>query len=208
MGPQFLAGLVLGVAAIAIGWIGAAARSAEASANAIHVRSLGIILMAFCMGQGALAAVIGFLGAFEGSRIAVGPDVWAWALLAPAGAFAGAAILLRDGEPGGARSTIMSLSFALGAGMLGTALAGFRANVIGRGSGALPDAPFVAIALLMASVTIALGVTGAAAVRRMADVTGREAVLTVMNRQLLQTGVLEAVGVAGTAGAIALIFLR
>lgn len=208
MGPLVMAGMTLLAGGAAIGMLGAASPRGGVVVNGRAMgRPMTLVLMAFCAGVTVMTVVVALLATATGPRIPSTAEAPIPALLALAGTILGLAIIRRNGEqadPGTART---AMAFVLGLGALGILLAALRLAILGEGGAAAPDLPFVAIGLVTAAVVLAMGVTAAGALGRLAEAPDATSVMAIYRTQLVVASMLEAVAVVGIAGAIVILFL-
>ncbi len=207
MGPQVMAGLTLMAGAIAIGMLGGAARGGLLINQRPVGRAMAIILMAFCTGVSVMTVVVALIATTNGPRTPSVDAAWVPGLLAVAGATLGLVIARRAGEAAEPGVASIASTFALGLAMLGIILTAVRFTMAGRGHSAPPDLPYVGIGLLTAAMVLAMGVTGASALGRLADAADATVAMTVYRGQIIRAAMLEGVAVMGVVAAIVILFL-
>jgi len=204
MGALLMTGLACFGAAIAIGILASSTTpTIEIKRGAPSARGLAIILMAFCTGIGVLGVVIGLLAVNAG--LVANPS---GGVLAAGGAVVGAAIgiaLIVANWSHADRSVAgPGILFAASLGALGVVVAVLASVLDDIGTGTLANWPFVILAPTSALAALAIGVTGAGALRSLAG-ADEATTKTIVAAQISRCALFQGVAVAATVIGIVLI---
>ncbi len=205
MGPLVMTGLATFGAAVGIGLLmsGTYPTSEPIDGRVPTSRGLAIVLMAFCAGLGVLGIVAGLLAVMldvtvepNDSLLAAGPAVM--------GALVGIAIIVRNRPTMNAALVPISISFIVGMAMLGVMVTVIAFSLGGLGTNLPIDGPFEILGLVSLIASVAIGRSGAAAIRSMNGASD-DARRAISGRQIARSGLFQAAGVAASVIAIVLV---
>jgi F0F1-type ATP synthase membrane subunit c/vacuolar-type H+-ATPase subunit K len=206
MGALLMTGLACFGAAIAIGILASSTTpTIEVKRGAPSARGLAIILMAFCSGIAVLGVVIGLLAVNAG--LVADPSS---GVLAAGGAVVGAVIgiglIAANWSHLDRYVAWRGIAFAAPLGLLGVVVA-VLANIFDDiGTGTLANWPFVVLAPASALAALAIGVTGAGAIRSLPGVD-ETATKSIVAAQISRCALFQAVAIGASTIGILLIML-
>jgi F0F1-type ATP synthase membrane subunit c/vacuolar-type H+-ATPase subunit K len=206
MGPMLMTGLALFAAAVDNGLI--ASRTfpwPTTSGPGSPVRTLAIVLMAYVEGIAVLGVVVGQLAIFLAG---VPTDAGLLtATLAIVGAIVGIALIVLRRKAADRGITTIAVAFILGSGVLGLVIAVLALTIETPDGSSVADAPFVILGAATAAATLAIGVTGANAMRSLVGVDLPQA-RRIYNQQIRRCFPLQGVAIGSLFVALVLIIVR
>ncbi len=209
MGPLLMTGLSCFGGAVALGLIAEATWPPDGAPVGRRVptgRSLAFILIAFCVGVATLGTVVGLLAVFEAGAVtdtafgllAAGPAV--------GGGLIGLVLVARHWRAGDPRISAFAAVNVLGVAVLGCVVALMALFVVEEAPKDLTDWPFAILGLVSATSALAIGVTGASAVRALRGVDEHTA-KAIASAEISRCALLQVAFVGASAAAIVLIVL-
>jgi F0F1-type ATP synthase membrane subunit c/vacuolar-type H+-ATPase subunit K len=203
MGPMLMTGLALFAAAVANGLIASRTFPWPATTGpGSPVRTLAIVLMAYVEGIAVLAVVVGQLAIF---LVGVPTDAGLLAAaLAVVGSIVGIELIVLRWKAADRGITTIAVAFILGLGVLGLVIAVLALTVEMPDPSSVADAPFVVLGAATCGATLALGVTGANAMRSLVGVDLPRA-RTIYTQQLRRSFPLQAVAIGSLVVGLVLI---
>lgn len=207
MGPLVMTGLATFGAAVGVGLLlsGTYPTTEPIDRRVPGSRSLAIVLMAFCEGIGVLGVVAGNLAVTLDGKVGANDALLA-AGPAVTGALIGIAIVVRNRPTVNTALVPIATSFIVGMAMLGIVVAVLVVTLGDVGSKHPIDGPFEILGFVSVGASLAIGRTGATAIRSMEGASD-EARKAISGRQIARSALFQAAGVAASAIAIALIVL-
>jgi hypothetical protein len=169
-------------------------------------RSLAIILMAFSIGVAVLGTVVGLLAIVVAGDVADPADGLLAAGPAVIGGIIALALVARERGAGDPLISKLAAVHILNIVVLGIVVALLALFIVQEPTKDLADWPFVILGLINGASALAIGATGATAVRAMRGVdeqTGK----AIAQAQIFRSGLIEIPFVAASAIAIALMVL-
>ena len=208
MGPLLMTGLSCFGAAVALGLIstGTWPPVGEPVGRQVQTgRGLAFILMAFSLGVAALGTVVGLLAILvagdvdpaDGS-LAAGPAV--------ADGIIGMVLVVRHRRIGDPSVTTLAAVYVLGIANLGIVVALLALFIVEEPTKSLTDWPFVILGLISGVSALAIGATGASAVRAL-RVVDEQTATAIVQGQISRVVVIQVPIIGAAAVAIALIVL-
>jgi F0F1-type ATP synthase membrane subunit c/vacuolar-type H+-ATPase subunit K len=207
LGPLVMTGLSCFGSAVALGMIATGtwpADGAPVSRQVPSQRSLAIIFMAFSMSIAVIGTVVGLLAIFVAGAVtdatygllAAGPAV--------VGGLIGLVLIARHRRVGDSAISALAAMYVLGAAVLGCVVALMALVVVEEPTKSLTDWPFVILGLVSGASALAIGATGATAVRAMRGADEQTA-KAIMSAQISRIGIFQIAYVA--AGLIAILLI-
>ncbi|MEO8470404.1 MAG: hypothetical protein ABI573_12150 [Chloroflexota bacterium] len=205
MGPLVMTGLATFGASMGIGLLmsGTYPTSEPIDGSVPTSRGLAIVLMAFCTGLGVLGVVVGLLAVMLAATIGPNDSLLA-AVPAVAGALVGVAMIVRNRPSLNAALVPISISFIVAMAMLGVMVPVIATSLGDPGTKHPIDGPFGILGLVSLIASLAIGRTGATAVRSM-NGASEEVRRSISGRQIARSGIFQATGVVVTVIAIVMI---
>lgn len=209
MGPLLMTGLSCFGAAVALGLISTGTwppDEAPVSRQVPTGRTLAFILMAFSLGVGVLGTVVGLLAIFVAGDVADPANALLAAGPAVIGGIIGLALVARQWGAGDSRISTLAAVDILSVVVLGIVVALLTVFIVQQPTKDLADWPFVILGLINGASALAIGATGATAVRAMRGVDEQRG-KAIVKAQISRTSLIQITFVAASAIAIALIVL-
>ncbi len=204
MGALAMTGLACFGAAIAIGLIASAAPRTPGNAPvAPGIRGLAMILIAFTMGSAVLGVIVGLLTIFE-------PGIHdpTSGLLAVASALVGLVVglglMARNAGRADPQVSAFAALFIIGTAILAVVVAILAVFIPSEVVTTLANWPFVVLGMASAGATIAIGLSGAAALRSMVGLDDPSAKVFVA-KAISRVFPFQAIGIGVSAVAIMLV---
>jgi hypothetical protein len=162
--------------------------------------------MAFCMGAAVLGTVVGLLAIFVASDVTDPADGLFAAGPAAIGGIIGLALVARQRAAGDPRISTLAAIYILNIVVLGIVVALLALSIVEGPTKDLADWPFVVLGLISGASALAIGATGATAVRAMRGVD-EQTRKAIAQAQISRSGLIQIPFVVASALAIALIVL-
>lgn len=209
MGPLVMTGLAALGAGVGIGWLHSSTWMPTNESTDRRVatgRGLAIVSMAICEGIAVLGVVVGVLAVMTDGQIAQTDGLLA-AGPAVVGALVGLGLVVRHRQTADPRLIPQAVFFIVGLAALGIVVAVLAYSFGEDGPKHPIEGPFLILGLVSLASALAIGATGADAVRSMegADETASKAIAA---RQISRSALFQLAGVGASVIAILLIVLR
>jgi len=209
LGPLVMTGLAALGAAVGIGWLYASTwipTHEPTDRRVLTGRSLALVSMAFCEGIAVLGVVVGILAVMTDGQIAQTDRLFA-AGPAVVGAVIGLGLVVRHRQTADPRLVPHAVVFIVGLANLGIVVA-LLAYILGEDGPKHPiEGPFVILGLVSLASALAIGRTGARAVRSLerADEIASKA---IQAKQIARNALFQIAGVGASIIAVVLILAR